>query len=199
MARILSILALVVLSGCATNIQTRQDAASGPDDSLGYLAGGFINSYRESYARMALEIHNVDTGEAVLIELQQPKNAVPLELFPLESGTYKISNLIEMTGIGEVGDRFPIEHENLSIPFQVAAQTVTYIGHYDGRSTNKVTSTTFTGTVGWVDTDSGYAFQMVNRPVDEVEDLITDEYPAFGNLEIASAFALESAEQKGRR
>ena len=199
MARLLSILALVVLSGCATNIQTRQDATSGPDESLGYLAGGFINSYRESFARMALEVHNVDNSEAVLIELQQPKNAVPLELFPLQPGTYKISNLVEMTGIGEVGGRIPIEHDDLSVPFKVAAQTVTYIGHYDGQSTNKVTSVTFTGTVGWADTNSGYAFQMVNQPLDEVKVLITDQYPAFGNLVITSAFALESADQEGRR
>ena len=192
-------IAILVLSGCASNIQTRQDAALGPDETVGYLTGGFINSYRESFARMALEVHNVETDEAILIELQQPKNAVPLELFPLQPGTYKISNLVEMGGIGDVGGRFPIQHDDLSIPFHISAQTVTYVGHFDGRSTNEITSVIFTGSIGWADTKSGYGFEMSNRPLAEIESLIASQYPAFANLRTVAAFAIDAAEQDGSR
>lgn len=166
---------------------------------MGYIAGQFLNSYRESFARMALEIHNTSTNDSFFIELQQPKNHSQIEIFPFKEGSYKISNLVEMGGIGDVGKRIPIKDPDLSQSFSVRTGAITYIGHFDGKSTNDINSIILVGTFGWVDSNSGYGFTVVNEDIAKISEQIASIYNGFNSLSISRAFTLNKASQQDKR
>ncbi|WP_299975658.1 hypothetical protein [uncultured Pseudoteredinibacter sp.] len=190
---------ILLLSACANNIQDRSGFGTTPASNVGYIAGGFLNSYRESFARMALEIHNTSTNESFFIELQQPKNHSDIEIFPFSEGSYRLSNLVEMGGIGDVGKRVPIKDPDLSQPFLVKTGAITYIGHFDGRSTNEINSIFVVGTSGWVDTNSGYGFTVVNEEAAKVSEQIAKIYRAYSSLNVSRAFSLDTASQRDKR
>jgi hypothetical protein len=192
-------LLILLLSGCANNIQIRSGFTAAPTNDTGYIAGGFLNSYRESFARMALEIHNTSTNESFFIELQQHKNHSQIEIFPFKEGSYKISNLVEMGGIGDVGKRVPIKDQYLSKSFSVKTGAITYIGHYDGKSTNDINSIVVVGTFGWVDTNSGYGFTVVNEDTTKVLEQIAAIYTGYSSLSVNRAFTLNKASQQDKR
>lgn len=174
--RLLFLFIAINIAGCA-NIQLREENSSFAQNNMGYIAGSFLNSHRNTQGRMALELKNTSTKKSYFIELQQPKNHQVIELFPFEEGEYEISNFLQLGGVGDIGSRFLIEDKISSRKFNILPGQIQYIGHFDGKS-----NSTAYGFSAF--TTTGFSLRYVYKSLEEVKSNINELYPGYKELQV---------------
>lgn len=164
------------IAGCA-NIQLREESSNFAQNNMGYIAGSFLNSHRNTQGRMALELKNTSTNKSYFIELQQHKNYQVIELFPFEEGEYEVSNFVQLGGVGDIGSRFLIEDKISSQKINILPGQIQYIGHFDGKSNS--TAYGFS-----VFTTTSYSLRYVYKPLEQIKNNINELYPGFRELQV---------------
>lgn len=186
------IFVLFLVVGCTTptaRIMTNADA----EMDKAYLAGSFINSYRESYARLAVEVNEVSKGNSILIELQQPSNYQKIDIIPAEPGTYKIKKLVRLAATGGVNSTTEITHEFMGAPFKIEAGKIYYLGHFDGRSTNDITAFSVIGGAVWSSADRTHSLSLHQENIQNIKILIQKVYPNFKEYSVEQVFPLNKS------
>ncbi|MFS1523734.1 hypothetical protein ACL7TT_06390 [Microbulbifer sp. 2304DJ12-6] len=185
------IISLVMLfcAGCTTP-QLRENNDSIPLDENGYIAGSFIHSTRESYARLALELKEKSNSKLTLIELHLPKNYRPIDLVGVKPGIYKINSLTRLAASGGYISKKEININEIESEFEVKPGYIYYIGDYDGQSTNEITSFIVIGAAASASTNHDEALRISGQELNAVKEKILTHYPEFGNLEVLDVFNL---------
>lgn len=194
MRKVLYLLTLLFLSGCA-QIHQGVTMDSSPDEMQGYLVGSFLNSYRESFARLAVEIENTSTNEMILIELQQPKNYKELDMFPVAPGFYRVTKLVRLGGAVGVEGKYDIDQPEITKPFEVQKGKLYYIGDFDGKSTNDINSIGVVGSFAWVSATKTQAVLIKNIKNNKLLEKIKVHNPNFSSLPLVNVFTLNKSIQ----
>ena len=180
---------IIFLSGCVS-FQKAELPNSSPKAEMSYLAGSFFHSYRESFFRMSIELKNLTTKETFLIDLKLEGDYKGLEIFPFPKGRYQLINLVETDAMGGIRTRFKITDPELSKPFDIMPNQIQYIGHYDGKNTNRVASAVplFIGVSFQM--SRGYSFSAHNSYQNDIEENISNKYPYWDSMPIKTIFNL---------
>ena len=189
------LLASLFTISCA-NLQQSTSGNAKPEASKAYLAGSFLNSHRESFARLALEVKCKSETRALHIELNQPENYHGLELCAVEPGECQMEGLGLMGGVGDLADVAPFSNQEMSKSFVVKAGTVYYLGHYDGMSTYDTSSAETFGGFAWVSGGISRAVKVSRWDTAKIENAINSTYPSFSELEVVGVF---NTSQHGQR
>lgn len=193
--RYLVILFTLFLNGCVvSNIQKNL----APDESLhnqvGYIVGSFLYSERNSAARLAIEIINIETREEFLIELRRPKVFSNIEVYPFTPGQYRLTHFVRLSSIGELIHKYEIVVKELIEPFSLNEGHAVYIGHYDGKTTRDIISILFAGPM-FANNDT-HATKIYTVDKLTVQSALDEKYPNLKGLVLESPFSIESITQQ---
>ena len=193
--RYLVVLFTLFLNGCVvSNIQENLSHDEYIHNQFGYIVGSFLYSERNNATRLAIEIVNTETKEEFLIELRRPKVFSGLEIYPFIPGQYRLTNIVKLSGIGELMQKHEIVVGKLKEPFYLAEGHAVYIGHYDGKTTRDIMSLIFAGAI-FADNDT-HATKIYTVNKTTVQSELQEKYPNLKDIMLESPFYIESVIQQ---
>lgn len=183
--KLLSILLLLsLLTGCIS-MQPNLESGDNPSPDKGYLSGHFINSYRESFHRMALAVVSDETEKEFYIELERPNNSPGLTLVEVDPGTYKLDSVIKFTGSGDaITERYSLDDLDIFKVFEVHVGEIVYLGNFDGKNTHRIESLLLLPAYQYVRTGGNGSYTYSFTEIDEIKGIIQNTYPSFSNLHL---------------
>lgn len=190
LSRVLVLVGLVVLAGCAS-VQERVPTNAVPTPGLGYVGGHFT-----SVSRLVTGFLLVNTKTQKAVVLSFSGNSLRNDrggaagLIAVPPGTYRISDHIafnKMVGpLGAAGNQWPIPLWEISQEFVVQANKVVFLGKFNGH-----TDIALGEKFGKAVTRGTTLISYVKGTTGEAKQIIDTAYPAFSSLPLTCIMCVE--------
>lgn len=191
----LILIPIFILQGCVVNnIQETNTLNSSHLNGNSYILGSFLYSDRNSYARLSIELINTQTKKEYLIELRRPEVFRGIEVYNFPAGEYQLSNIVRLTGIGELTSKHEIVIPTLKTPFILQENHGVYIGHYDGKTDRDVLTMFLAGAI-FADNNT-QATKVYTVSKNDLLRELKEQHPYLNDVEIDSPFSIDSSTQK---
>lgn len=178
-----------ILTGCTPSL-SRGKTPEFPDLKMGYIAGSFKHSYRESHLQMGLKITNLSKKRfnRITLKLQPTEQYKAIDLYAVEPGVYKLLSLNILSKIGSEFDQHNILPPYMQKTINIQAGKIYYLGNFEGKTSGNYWKFKIRASNPYAMGPYSCDIKFSKSSLDEVGNTIVSFYPNYSSLPLINAY-----------